>query len=321
MADFTLSFLGTTANPYTPPGSMTVQVGSWRTAAATGARASANGVVAQMVHNVAYGGVIRSDITINTLSAGDAPAACVLVRSGGNANKGYAAYSTGSTIILAKLDASGNLSDISGTIVAYTPAANDVISCIYTTATGSLQSLVNNVAKATTTDTTFQAEASLAAGLLDSAANVNGTFISQFAGTGVASGAFSLSVANLSYSLALQSQTLTGPNPAALNAAQITYSYALQSEALGSAMPASTIVYSLSLVNESLSNTSNYITFPAPVSYSYAIGAQVSDVQLDVSPLSYGYTLQNVSLQIPLPAITSAGGTFDSLTPMPGLML
>ncbi len=133
--------------------------------------------------------------------------------------------------------------------------------------------------------------------------------------------AFTLSVANISYSLALQNTTLTGPNPAALNAAQITYSYALQNQPLGSAMPASAIAYSLSLVNQTLSNTSNYVVIALPIAYAYAVAAQSSDLQFDISPLAYSQALQSATLQIPLPPITSAGGTFDSLTPMPGLML
>lgn len=193
MPDYSHTFTSdATANPSTPP-NMTVQAGTFRnlngTAPGAGTRASANGVAAQAVHTVAYGDSIQADVTLGTISAGDDPGACVMAQSGANTALGYLAYSTGTTVILAKLNGSGGWTDIGGSIVSYSAVAGDVLTCKYTKSTGALISQVNGTTKFSTTDATYQAESTLAAGMLVSAGNVNGSFITVFAGTGVSGSA------------------------------------------------------------------------------------------------------------------------------------
>ncbi len=134
---------------------------------------------------------------------------------------------------------------------------------------------------------------------------------------------FTLSPTAISYSLALENVTLVGPSPAALNAAFIGYSLSLENVTFTDAitLSASSLAYSVALQNVPLSSTSNYSLFPSPIAYAYSAGQGGSDLQYDVSNVTYGLSLQNVGLQTPLPPIVCAGGTFDTLTPMPGLML
>lgn len=189
MADFTLSAItAATANPYTPA-NILIQVGTFKNVNGTGMNAASNGTANQGAHNVAYGGVIQSDITIGATDTGDVIAACVTMKSGANTKKGYCYYVNGTFARLATLDGTGNFVDISGTTFSFTPAATNVITLIYTLATGALVGKVNGTTQSTKTDTTFQTETTMAAGFLVGASNINGSIIQIFQGTGVAGGA------------------------------------------------------------------------------------------------------------------------------------
>lgn len=189
MADFTLNCqTDGTANPYTPA-NCTIQIGALQNTNGTGCKAKTNGTNNQLVHNVAYGSLIQADLTYGATDSGDFLGACVLVRSGGNAFKGYAYWTDGATLArLAKMDGAGNNVDISGTTFTYTPAAGDTLTLIYNTANGALTGKVNGTTQSTSTDTTYQAESTLAAGFWIAAGNINASIVRLFAGTGVSSG-------------------------------------------------------------------------------------------------------------------------------------
>lgn len=185
MADFTLNCQSdATANPYTPA-NITVQVGAFKNVNGTGANCATNGTSSQAVHNTTYGSLITSDVTYGATGASDMVEAAVIVRSGGNIGKGYCYYVNGTFARLAILDGTGFFVDISGTTFSYTPAAGDVLTCVYNKSNGSLVGKVNGVQQSSTTDTTYQGESSLAAGFVYEAANVNASIIRAFSGTGV----------------------------------------------------------------------------------------------------------------------------------------
>lgn len=189
MADFTLNCQSdATANPYTPS-NITIQVGAFKNVNGTGANCATNGTASQAVHNVAYGSLIQADVTYGTTGGSDIVEAAVIVRSGGNLGKGYCYYVNGTFARLAKLDGTGFFVDIAGTTFSYTPAPGDVLTIVYNTSNGSLVGKVNGTQQSSTTDTTYQAESSLAAGFVYEAANVNASIIRAFAGTGVSGGA------------------------------------------------------------------------------------------------------------------------------------
>jgi hypothetical protein len=189
--DFTLNCVSdATANPYTPA-NVVIGVGALRNTNGTGCKAATNGTSNLAFHNGTYGSAVRSDIVYGTTGSFDVVAACVVVKSGANAKKGYGYYLNGTLARLARLDGSGFFNDISGTSFTYTPAAGDTLSCTYDTSTGSLQGLVNGVVRSSTTDTTYATEA-LAAGFGMSAGNVNASVIRSFSGTGVASSSLPL---------------------------------------------------------------------------------------------------------------------------------
>lgn len=189
MADFTLNFQSSgTANPFTNA-SLTEQLSAIKNVNGTGASAATNGTICQAVHNATYDGVIQSDVVNGATDASDYLGACVIVKSGGNALKGYVWYTDGATrAILAKLDGSGNPIDFSGTTFLYTPAAGDTLTLIYDKSSGNLTAKINGTTQETQNDTTYQAESSLAAGFLIIAANTNGSIIRSFSGTGLLSG-------------------------------------------------------------------------------------------------------------------------------------
>lgn len=189
-ADFTVNFVTSgTANPYTNA-SLTFQIGSFRNTNASGLFAVTNGTNNQAVHNVNYGSTLRSDVTIATINSADDPAAAVIVRSGANTGKGYVAYTDGSGGHIATLSGGGGgWVDIAGSGWTQTIANGDIISLTYNKSTGALVALINNIAIGTgATDSTYAAEASLAAGFALQTNNTNGTRIGQFAGTGVQAG-------------------------------------------------------------------------------------------------------------------------------------
>lgn len=196
MADFTLNCqTDATANPYTPAG-IVVQVGAFKNVNGTGANCATNGTASQAVHNVNYGNIIQSDVTYGTTGTSDMVEAAAIVRSGANLGKGYCYYVNGTFARLAILDGTGFFVDISGTTFSYTPAAGDILTCIYTKSTGSLVGKVNGTVRSSTTDTTYQSESSLAAGFVYEAANANASIIRMFQGTGVAGANIAVLTAN-----------------------------------------------------------------------------------------------------------------------------
>jgi hypothetical protein len=185
--DFALNCLSDpTANPYTPA-NVIVAVGTLRNTNGTGCKAATNGTSNLAYHNGAYGSSIRADIVYGTTGIYDVVSACVVVKSGANANKGYGYYLNGGSARLATLDGTGFFNDLSGTTFTYTPSPGDTLSCTYNASTGALQGLVNGVVQSSTTDETYATEA-LAAGFGVSAGNLNVSVIRSFSGTGVASG-------------------------------------------------------------------------------------------------------------------------------------
>lgn len=196
MADFTLNCqTDATAATYTPA-NITVQVGAFKNQNGTGANCKTNGTASQAVHNASYGNVIQADLTYGTTGASDMVEAAVIVRSGGNLGKGYCYYVNGTFARLAILDGTGFFVDISGTTFSYTPAPGDILTCVYNKTTGALVGKVNGTTQSSTTDTTYQAESSLAAGFVYEAANANASIIRMFQGTGVAGANIAVLTAN-----------------------------------------------------------------------------------------------------------------------------
>jgi hypothetical protein len=192
MPDFTLNAPGTTNNPWTPAN--VIIPASTISSNATGFHAGVNGTNVTFAHNATYGTSITSTVTLATAGAtGDDIIAGAGVRSGANAGAMigvifYSAASGGGCRVCTSTGA-GTVTTISGP-ATYTRTLGDVLSVTVAISggTATVTASANGTALvfSVNTTTTYATESSLAAGAQFQPQDVNGLYLSQFTGTGVA---------------------------------------------------------------------------------------------------------------------------------------
>jgi hypothetical protein len=194
MSDFNYDFSAQSSqNPWTVPSPLLkLSTTNFSLTNATGVRSASNGSDAWGAHNVPYSGgatAIDAEVTYNAIVfTGDSAGAGVFVRTGGNAGAGYRfRIGEDGSVYLDRVTAAGASTQIASAS-GLTLNASDVFKLRYVTSTNTLTGYQNGVSKVTTTDSTYAAEASLAAGWWISPGNVNAQYIKTFAGTGVAAG-------------------------------------------------------------------------------------------------------------------------------------
>lgn len=199
MTDFTLNATGTVNNPWTPAGVIIPRGSIQSDANGFRAAAGSGGTDAGLAHNANYGSTITATATIAVNSSGDDIFLGAVVRTGANAgaligvlflNTSAGACTLGPATINETPVSSG---------VAITRAAGDVLS-VTVALSGGVATITashngTQIVFNTNTTATFANEASLAAGLVFSPQNVNGTYLTQFTGTGVTGGAAALQAA------------------------------------------------------------------------------------------------------------------------------
>jgi hypothetical protein len=192
MSDFSYDFSAqATQNPWTVPGTL-IKLSStnFSLTNGTGVRSASNGNVAWGAHNATYTcstTPIDSEITYNAIVFNhDEGGAGVFVRTGGNAGAGYSLrVAEDGTAYIDRCTAAFATTQLASTS-GLTLAASDVFKLRYVASTGALTGYQNGVQKLTVTDTTYQAESTLAAGWWINPGNTNSQYIKTFAGTGVA---------------------------------------------------------------------------------------------------------------------------------------
>lgn len=182
------NFAGTASDPYTPSGFI-IPVGTVKRDTTGLRRATGKPFYA---HDTTYGNVITATATIAAFSNFDAVYVGAVVRTGANAGAfiGVNVYTTG-IVQIVRCNAAGTETDISNTLDPSGITAGDIISVSYNKTTGAITATKNGGALSftgTTTDSTYGAEASLAAGGGFDAGNVNGSYVSLFETTGESAG-------------------------------------------------------------------------------------------------------------------------------------
>lgn len=192
MADFTLNAPGTTQNPYTNSAILVVE---------NSMRSDSNGIRAVgdvytvCAHNVNYGLVITSTVTLGTFDTlGDQFYVGAVVRTGANAG-GFIGcrfgLNTGAVLLTATPTGTNNNISAGATVPAST--IGDVLGCVVTLngTNASLTASYNGSPITFTggsTTTTYATEPTLSAGWVMDPEDVDGSYITQFTGTGVAGG-------------------------------------------------------------------------------------------------------------------------------------
>lgn len=203
MADLTIDYSAlTTANPYVLPAPMLFLGGGNVSSApsATNAFQVTNGsgikigtysvlnAVAWAVHNVTYGNLITSEITIPAATfGGDVVGPGIFIRSGTGVGAGYVARADGSALYIDSLAATGVVTQLSS-VGGVTFAASDVIKLTFNQTSGDLNVYQNGTLKSTVTaDNTYTSpqRALMGAGFYIEWGNLNAQYIKIFAGTGV----------------------------------------------------------------------------------------------------------------------------------------
>lgn len=199
MATFSYSFSGqSTANPWTPPSSLSkLSATNFQILNGSGLR-SATTSDSYGIHNSAYTGgstEIVSEITFGTpVYNSDFAYATIICRSGANAGKGYGVTSisagTGRVVLI---DASGGTTGLAvNTITAL--SAGSKLGIGYKQSTNTITVYVNGVSQFTVTDSTYAAETDMAAGFEFAVGNSNSQYITALDTSGVAvSGAATIS--------------------------------------------------------------------------------------------------------------------------------
>lgn len=193
MADFILPAPGVVNNPWTPA-NVIIPVGTIKSDA-TGFRAGTAGVPACFAHNVNYGNVITTTITLasGAASSGDDALVGIVTRSGVNAGAGIGAVISVSSVKLASWNAALTETNISAG-VAITRGNTDVWTITVTFAAGTftITNVTQNAGAAITfsanTTTALAAETTLAAGAGYEPFNNDSLYFGQFTGTGVSGG-------------------------------------------------------------------------------------------------------------------------------------
>jgi len=194
VSDFSYNFSAqVTANPWTGPATLLklFSYPDWQIVNGTGLQSTTAYNSIWFAHNVDYVGsatAIVAEITIpSTTISSDHPAAGIFVRTGANAGAGYnLELTTSTTANLQSIATNGARTYLAG-ITLGTITTSSLIGLSYVPSTGVLTATVDGVSKGTFVDTTWAAEASLAAGgYLYQTSGAQTQAISTFAGTGVA---------------------------------------------------------------------------------------------------------------------------------------
>lgn len=199
MADFTLNGPGNTQNPWVP-GSIAEPLGSLRSDS-TGWRPTGF-VYTVCAHNATYGFTITSTGTVAVSHAADEIYLGAICRSGTNAgcHIGCRWDLNGSAVFQFTTAAGpgGGATNISSGSATVTVNNGDVLSCTYAydgILTATISASINGTpvvppgpVTVTTTTCAWVNDPTLAAGFVMDPENTNATKMSQFTGTGVASG-------------------------------------------------------------------------------------------------------------------------------------
>lgn len=193
MADFTYDFTAqATANPWTIPSPlMQISTQNSRVDNGSGVKSATNGVDASGAHNVAYTGgstpIIAGVVLGTVVNDADICAAGIFARSGGNAKAGYLGRMDGAnTCYIDIINAAGSYTNLVQ-VGSITYATDDLWELRYVQSTNTLTLYQNGVQRLTTTDSTYNADTTLAPGWWVGPGNINAQYIKQLQGTGVAS--------------------------------------------------------------------------------------------------------------------------------------
>jgi hypothetical protein len=192
-ADFTLNGPGTTNNPWTPA-NVLIALNAMQSDAVGFWPASGAGLVA--IHNASYNTAsITSAVTIAAISGGDDPYVGAVVRTGANSDAMICVhFLLGSSLAIAStVNASNAPTSISSAAALPTTATVGDVFAVNVAISGGTATVTATqngtpITFDANTTTLFVGEASLAAGFMIVADNVNGTKLSKFEGTGVAGG-------------------------------------------------------------------------------------------------------------------------------------
>lgn len=236
MADFTRDFSAlTTTNPYVLSSPLKFMYGGTSGTTAADAFQVVNGSGIKIsnfgtlglswgVHDVTYGNLITSEITIpNNAFSGDIVAAGIFIRSGTGQAAGYVFRVDGfGGGYIQSITATGTLTTLTSTGSGITTAANDVFKLTFDQSTGDLAAYQNGVSKLTVSaDNTYTSpqRALMGAGWYTEWGNSNAQYISVFAGTGVSASGTTVNPAAATMAFTGNTPTLTlkvNPSAAAI---------------------------------------------------------------------------------------------------------
>ena len=205
MPDYTITFSGlSTANPYVLSSPLKFMYGGTSGTSASDAYQIVNGSgikvgtfgplgVSWGVHDVTYGNLITSEITIpNNAFSGDNVGAGIFIRSGTGQAAGYVFKVDGfGGGYIYSITATGTTTTLTSTGSGITTANNDVFKLTFNQSTGDLAAYQNGVSKLTVSaDNTYTSpqRALMGPGWYTEWGNTNAQYISVFAGTGVSAG-------------------------------------------------------------------------------------------------------------------------------------
>lgn len=277
MADFTLNAPGTVNNPFVPA-NVLIPVSTLKSDA-TGFRAGTAGTFTPFGHNVTYGTTIIASATVSAIGGnGDDWIVGGMVRTGANEGAMVGLYCVaGGQAVLCTITEAGVKTNISeGITVAWT--VGDVVVCQLVnngtiwTITAQRNGTAIPFALGNTT-TTYVSETSMAAGGEFVAGDTNGTYFSQFTGTGVSGNILTAASGTYTYT----GQSISDFVSVKLVAASGTYAYTGQN---GGLFPGANSFYLLA----------------AAGAYDLIGATALSDYQVDSNAGIYGYTGQSAIL-------------------------
>jgi hypothetical protein len=192
MADFTLNAPGTVNNPWVPANILVPF--STLSSTVAGFHAGSAGTFTPFSHNATYGTTITTTVTMEHVnSGGDDWCVGAMVNTGANAGNGIYLYVLPTSCVLCTIvGASFTKTNISAALTI-TAGNTDVwsVTMVNNGTIWTFSSVLQNGSPLTfsaNTTSTYAAEPSMAASGAFVAGNSNGTFFSQFTGTGVAGG-------------------------------------------------------------------------------------------------------------------------------------
>ena len=191
MADYILvASSDADANPYTPA-NISVPVGTMRNYTGAGLSCTGSGAGFLAVHNVAYGDLITTKLTLGANLGSDLIQLLAIVRSGANANATVGVHVIGTTVQF-KSETPAEVMTSNGTAtLASSPVSGDVLIMTYRKSTGNITLSINGTnitSSGDANDTTYSAETSLSAGWGVYGANDGSVRVGMVELTGVSAG-------------------------------------------------------------------------------------------------------------------------------------